>query len=43
MKEITIKIKFDDEGGYKGHGDDISEVIRKELNVLWKLIWKMIV
>jgi hypothetical protein len=27
MKEITIKIKFDDEGGYKGHGDDTAELI----------------
>ena len=27
MKEITIKIKFDDDGGYKGHGDDTAEII----------------
>ncbi len=27
MKEITIKIKFDDDGGYKGHGDDTSQLI----------------
>lgn len=27
MKEIIIKIKFDDEGGYKGHGDDTAELI----------------
>lgn len=27
MKEILIKIKFDDEGGYKGHGDETPEVI----------------
>jgi hypothetical protein len=28
MKEITIKIKFDDEGCYKGHGEDTSELIK---------------
>lgn len=27
MKEIVIKIQFNDEGGYKGHGDDVSELI----------------
>lgn len=27
MKEIIIKIKFDDEGGYKGHGDNTAELI----------------
>ena len=27
MKEIIIKIKFDDEGGYKGHGDNTTELI----------------
>lgn len=27
MKEINIKIKFDDSNGYKGHGDDVKELI----------------
>ena len=27
MKEITIKINFNDDGGYKGHGDDTAELI----------------
>ncbi len=27
MKEVIIKIKFDDEGGYKGHGDDTAKLI----------------
>ena len=29
MKELVLKIKFDDEGCYKGHGDDISELIEE--------------
>jgi hypothetical protein len=28
MKEITIKITFDDTKGYKGHGDDVPELIK---------------
>jgi hypothetical protein len=28
MKEVIIKIQFDDEGGYKGHGDDVAELIK---------------
>ena len=28
MKEVTIKIQFDDEGGYKGYGDDVAELIK---------------
>lgn len=32
MKEITIKIWFDDQGGYKGHGDDTVELILDGLN-----------
>jgi len=31
MKEVTIKFQFDDEGGYKGHGDDIGEIIQSIL------------
>jgi hypothetical protein len=27
MKELVLKIKFDDEGCYKGHGDNTSELI----------------
>ena len=27
MKEVIIKFKFNDEGGYKGHGDDVAEII----------------
>ena len=29
MIEITIKIKFDDEGGYKGHGDNTFALIKE--------------
>lgn len=32
MKEITIKILFDDQDGYKGHGDDTTELILDGLN-----------
>jgi hypothetical protein len=28
MKEVTIKIQFDDEGCYDGHGDDVAELIK---------------
>jgi hypothetical protein len=31
MKEVTIKIKFDDTDGYKGHGDDVGEIIKELL------------
>ena len=31
IKEVTIKIKFDDTDGYKGHGDDIGEIIKRIL------------
>jgi len=27
MKEILIKVVFDDTDGYKGHGDNIDELI----------------
>jgi len=27
MKELLVKIKFDDNGGYKGHGENIEELI----------------
>lgn len=27
MKEIIIKVTVDDSDGYKGHGDDIKELI----------------
>jgi hypothetical protein len=27
MKELVLKIKFDDEGCYKGHGDNTAELI----------------
>lgn len=27
-KEIYLKVTFNDEDGYKGHGDDTSEIIR---------------
>jgi hypothetical protein len=27
MKELVLKIKFDEEGCYKGHGDNTSELI----------------
>lgn len=33
MKEIIIKIKFDDEGGYKGHGDNTAELIVNGLEI----------
>ncbi len=29
MKELVFKIKFDDEGCYKGHGDDTAELIEE--------------
>lgn len=28
MKEIILKITFDDTDGYKGHGDDTAEIIK---------------
>jgi hypothetical protein len=31
MKEITIKITFDDKDGYKGHGENIPELIKTGL------------
>jgi len=31
MKVVIIKFKFDDEGGYKGHGDDVAEIIQNLL------------
>ncbi len=31
MKEITIKIKFDDTDGYKGHGDNTTQLIKEGL------------
>jgi hypothetical protein len=27
MKELVLKIKFDDEGCYKGYGDNTAELI----------------
>jgi hypothetical protein len=27
MEELVIKIKFDDNGGYKGHGENVEELI----------------
>lgn len=37
MKKITLEIEFDDTDGYKGHGDDttelIIEVIKREIEV----------
>lgn len=32
MTNITIKIQFDDEGGYKGHGDDTLELIKRGID-----------
>ena len=29
MRELVFKIKFDDEGCYKGHGDDTAELIEE--------------
>jgi hypothetical protein len=29
MRELVLKIKFDDEGCYKGHGDDPAELIEE--------------
>jgi hypothetical protein len=31
MKEILIAVKFDDDGGYKGHGADTSKLILYEI------------
>lgn len=31
MKEIILKIQFDDEGCYKGHGDNTGELIKEGL------------
>lgn len=28
MKTVTFKITYDDKGGYKGHGEDISTLIQ---------------
>jgi len=37
MKEIIIKIKFDDEGGYKGHGDDTAELITEGVKLFMEM------
>ena len=31
MRELVLKIKFDDEGCYKGHGDDTAELIENSI------------
>ena len=31
MKEIILKIQFDDEGCYKGHGNDTAKLIKEGL------------
>jgi hypothetical protein len=31
MKEIIIKVTFNDKDGYKGHGEDVSEIILEGL------------
>jgi len=31
MKEFLIRVKFDDEGGYKGHGEETIKLIINEL------------
>ena len=31
MKEIILKIQFDDEGCYKGHGDHTADLIKEGL------------
>jgi hypothetical protein len=31
MKEIIIKVKFDDKDGYKGYGNDVSDLISQGL------------
>lgn len=31
MKEILLKIQVDDEGCYKGHGDNITKLIKNGL------------
>ena len=33
MKEFLIKVKFDDDGGYKGHGDETIELILQGLKI----------
>ena len=31
MKEVTIKITFDDTDGYKGYGNNVGEIIKEIL------------
>ena len=37
MKEIVLKIRFDDEGCYKGHGDDTAELIKEGLEQYFQI------
>ena len=32
MRTVTIKVSFDDDGGYKGHGDKVEDLIALGLN-----------
>ena len=33
MKELNLKIKYDDTNGYKGHGEDTEELIKGVVDV----------
>ncbi len=37
MKEIVIKIKFDDSDGYDGHGEDVGEIIESIIKPDYKI------
>lgn len=37
MKELVLKIKFDDEGCYKGRGDDTSKLIEEGIKQYLKI------
>ena len=33
MKEVIIKVKFNDVDGYIGHGDDVIELIKEIISI----------
>jgi hypothetical protein len=37
MKELIIKIQFDDANGYKGHGEDTNELIRQGIETFLQI------
>lgn len=37
LKEILIKVTFDDTDGYKGHGEDTADLIKKGLETFMEI------